>query len=170
MPAFTLTPFAGAAFATAYPAVDVLIEAPRPPFAVGTMGLGSDGTEWVFCIAGGTIAAKDTVLITPATMTANAITSTLGRAAVGNWVGVAGAAATVGQFIWVCRSGYLTGVNVATSAAAFTVMHDSATAGRLTTTTGAGTTAAVVGIVAQATAAANVANCFLNRPYVSALD
>ncbi len=170
MVAFTLTPFAGAAFDQTYAAVDVNIEAPRPPFAVGTMGLGSDGTEWVFCIAGGTIVAKDVVLFVPATYTVNAITSTLGRAAVGNWVGVAGAAATVGQFIWVCRSGYLTGVNMATSAAAFTLAHDSATAGRITTTAGAGTTAAIVGIVAQATAAANVANVMINRPYVSALD
>lgn len=147
------------------------LDQPSPPWAVGTVELGSSGTEWIFCIAGGTVAAGDFVILTTATFTATAITSTLARAALGSMVGIAGADATVGQFIWVARKGYITGANVATSASAFTALHTTATGGRLDSNSSANTTATISPVVGLATAASNTANVVMpGAIYVSALD
>ena len=175
---YTTLPQSGINFNLAYPvattastATSSSLENPSPPWVVGTMELGSVATEWVFCIAGGTVAAGDFVVITTATFTATAVTSTLARAALGGMCGVAGAAVTVGQFFWVCRKGYITGANVATSATAFTALHTTATAGRLDSNSTANTTATISPVVGLATAASNTANVVMSGSiYVSALD
>jgi hypothetical protein len=174
----TTLPQAGINFAAVYPvattastATSSSLENPSPPWLVGTVEIGSSGTEWVFCIAGGTVAAGDFVILTTATFTATAITSTLARAGLGSMVGIAGGAATVGQFLWVCRKGYITGANVATSASAFTALHTTATGGRLDSNSSANTTATISPVVGLATAASNTANVVMaGAVYVSALD
>ncbi|NBW77327.1 MAG: hypothetical protein EBR34_16265 [Sphingomonadaceae bacterium] len=174
----TTLPQSGINFANVYPvattastATSSSLENPSPPWLVGTVELGSSGTEWIFCIAGGTVAAGDFVIITTATFTATAVTSTLARAALGGMCGIAGGAATVGQFLWVCRKGYITGANVATSASAFTALHTTATAGRLDSGSSANTTATISPVVGLATAASNTANVVMSGSiYVSALD
>ena len=158
------------AVATAVTATSGL-DVPSPPWAVGTMELGSLGSEWVFCIAGGTIAAGDfVVLTTPSSFTVAAVTNTNGLAGFGSWVGVAGGAVTVGQFLWVQRSGYASSANVATSATAFAALHTTTTAGRLNSSGTANTTATVSGVVGTAAAASNTAPVIMSRSIIGVLD
>lgn len=156
------------------------LEYPAPPFAVGTKIVTTDGGEWVFCRVGTTgsaIVANDAVLITQDnTWVCTGLTGAGARGLLGRPVGIAGGAAAVStatniNYIWVQRAGYAANVNVATSSTANTALHTNATnSGRLSTTadTGVGTT--ISNIVANATAASNLANCFLNYPVVGAND
>ena len=167
--AYTTLPQAGLIFNQAYAIATAVtatsgMESPSPPWAVGTTQAGSDHTEWVFCKAGGTITAGDWVVLTSATFVADALTSTNGLLAVGQWVGVAGASCVVNQFIWVCRKGYLSSANVATSATANAFFSTTSTAGRVSTTATANTTAVMSGAIGNATAASNTAPVTLNYP------
>jgi hypothetical protein len=132
-------------------------EYPGASPAVGTRVNGTDGAVWVRVIAGGTVAAGDVVLITTnSSWTAQAMTSTLAKGKLGQMVGIAGSAATVGQFFWMMISGRYPSVNATTSSAAFTVHSSTATAGRIGAAVG-GASAKVTGLVLTATAASNVA-------------
>jgi hypothetical protein len=174
--AYITLPQAGVDFSATYAAATAVtsttgLDQPSPPWAVGTVELGSNGTEWVFCKAGGTITSGDFLIITTATFVATAITSTLARAALFASVGVAGASTTVDKFLWVCRKGYLASANVATSATAFTALHTTATGGRLDSNSSANTTATVSPAIGLATAASNTAAINIAYPaVVSALD
>lgn len=161
----------GFAFTTAYSAVSATTpEFPGAPLAVGTRAAGTAGAQWVFVIAGGTVAAGDVVLLTTnSTWTAQALTSTLGKGKLGQMVGVAGAAATVGQFFWMQIAGYNASVNATTGQAAFTVLSSTATAGRIGAAVG-GTSAKVTGLVLLATAASNVAAAILTNPAIGTDD
>lgn len=155
-------------------------EYPRPPHVPGTHIIANDGSTWVFCQVGTTgsaIAAADIVLITQDnTWVATGITGAGARSLLGAPVGVAGAAAAVSttstvNYIWVQRSGYAANVNVATSATANTALHTNATnSGRLNSAADTGVGTAITNIVANATAAANKANCFLSFPMVGSND
>jgi len=159
-------------FTTSYSAVSASTpEFPGAPLAVGTRVVGTDGAEWIFVIAGGTVAANDVVIITTnSTWTAQAMTNTLADSKLGQFVGVAGAAATVGQFFWMQVSGYAAAVNALTGMTGFTAARSTATAGRLDDAITGGTTVAIAGIVLLATAASNTAAAMLNNPTVGAND
>lgn len=157
--------------AVAYTTSTSTPEYPGFPVAVGTRVTGSDGSVWVFCLAAGSITASDAVLVTTnSTWSVQALTSTLGKGKLGQFVGIAGATATSGQGLWVQISGYNSAVNAVTGATGFTVLHTSATAGRLTATAVGGTSAAVTGIVILATAASNTAAAFLTHSAIGADD
>lgn len=153
-------------------------EFPNPPFAVGTVIAGSQGAEWLFCrlAPSQTIAAGDFVYVSSTdagfliTSFANAARGTT----LGAIVGVAGAAATStassANFIWIQRKGVYLNANVATSSTGFTQLRSSATGGRVTSTATASTSVQVNGVVALATAAANLANVMLNYPAIGAND
>jgi hypothetical protein len=158
-------------FTKSYAAVSASTpEFPGAPLAVGTRVVGTAGAEWVFVIAGGTVAAGDVCLITTnATWTASAATSTLAKGKLGQMVGVAGAAATVGQFFWLQIAGYNASVNATTGQAAHTVLSSTATAGRIGVAVG-GASAKVTGLVLLATAASNAAPAILTNPAVGTDD
>ncbi len=161
----------GYSFTTAYPAVSATTpEFPGAPLAVGTRVSGTDGAEWVFVKAGGTVAAGDVVLTTNSTWIAQAATNTLAASKLGQWVGVAGAAATVNQFFWMQVAGYSAAVNAVTGMTGFTAARTTATAGRMDDTITGGTTVAIAGIVLLATAASNTAAAILNHPTIGAND
>jgi hypothetical protein len=162
----------GYSFTTAYPAVSTSTpEFPGAPLAVGTRVAGTDGAEWVFVKAGGTVAAGDVVIITTnSTWIAQAATNTLAASKLGQWVGVAGAAATVNQFFWMQVAGYVAAVNAATGMTGFTAARSTSTAGRIDDTITGGTTVAIAGIVLLATAASNTAAAILNNPTIGAND
>ena len=161
----------GFSFTTAYSAVSATTpEFPGAPLAVGTRVVATNGGTWVFVIAGGTVAAGDVVLVTTnSSWTAQAMTSALAKGKLGQMVGVAGAAATVGQFFWMQIAGYSASVNATTGQAAFTVLSSSTTAGRLGAAS-AGVSAKVTGLVLLATAASNVAAAILTNPAVGTDD
>lgn len=153
-------------------------EFPNPPFAVGTTTQGSQGGEWLFCrlAPSQTIAAGDFVYVssTDAGFLITSFSNTARGTTFGAIVGVAGAAATStassANFIWIMRKGVYVNANVVTGATGFTQLRSSATNGRLTATATASTTVQVNGVVALATAAANVANVMLNYPAIGAND
>ncbi len=146
-------------------------EYPGAPVAVGTRIFGSDGSQWVFCLAATAITASDAVLVTTnSTWSVSALTSALGKGKLGQMVGIAGATASSGQYLWVQTHGYNSAVNAVTGATGFTLLHTSATAGRLTATGVGGTSAAVQGIVILATAASNTAAALLNGAAIGADD
>lgn len=151
-------------------------EVPGPPFAVGTIGIGENGEQWLFCklAASQTIAAGNAVYVSDH---ANFVITSLANAAKalrGAFVGIAGAAATSGatsyEYIWIQRAGYLASANCLTGSLANTVLHTTATTGRLDDTAVGGTSATVDGIVQLATAASNVAPVILNFPVIGVAD
>lgn len=162
----------GFAFTTAYPAVSTTTpEFPGAPVAVGTRVVGTAGAEWIFVKAAGTVAAGDVVqLTTTATWIASAITNTTAASKLGQMVGVAGAAATVGQFFWMQVAGYVASINAVTGMTGYTAARTTSTAGRIDDTITGGTTVAIAGMVLEATAASNVAAGILNFPTIGAND
>lgn len=158
-------------FTEAYSAVSATTpEFPGAPLAVGTRVTGTNGAEWIFVKAGGTVAAGNVCLITTnATWIAQAMTSTLAKGKLGQMVGVAGAAATVDQFFWMQVAGYNASVAATTGQAGFTVLSSTATAGRIGAAVG-GASAKVTGLVLLATAASNVAAAILTNPAVGTDD
>lgn len=152
-------------------------EYPHPPFTPGTRLHGTEGGDFIFVklAASQTIAAGDLVYVSSldntfvVTSLANAA-----KALKGSFVGVAMAAATSGttsfQYIWMQVGGYCAVANVATSSSAFTDLHTTSTAGRLSSTGAGGTSATVTGIASTATAAANAAAVLLNNPTIGAAD
>lgn len=159
-------------FTVADPAVSTSTpEYPGTTVPVGTRVAGTDGTEWIRVIAGGSITAGDVVIVTTnSSWTVQAMTNTLASSKLGQWVGVAGATATSGQYLWMQVSGYTAAVNAATGMTGFTAARSTSTGGRIDDTITGGTTVAIAGIVLLATAASNTAAAILNNPTVGAND
>ncbi len=150
---------------------------PGPTFAPGTVVSGSQGAEWLFVrlAPSQTIVAGDFVYVS-STNTDFLITSLANAARLlfGSQVGVAGATvtstATSLNYIWIQRKGIYVGANVVTGATVNALSRTTATAGRLGTAAGAGTTAQISGVAAVTTPAANLANVMLNYPVISTAD
>lgn len=173
MALFNTTPVGGIDFTTAFSVSSTTPEYPGPPIAVGTVVDGSSGSRWVLTKleTSATCTAGDVLIITTnSTWESQALTNTLGRDKLGQLVGVAGATGTAGQYVWMQIAGYVASVNAATSSSAFTVLHSAATAGRLNSGAGVGTTVAVNGIVLTATAASNAGPAILTNPVIGAND
>jgi hypothetical protein len=152
-------------------------EVTGPPFKVGTVETGDDGSSWMFVklAVSQTIASGDFVYVSSIDTTF--LVTLLANAAVakrGMFVGVAGAAATSGttsyEFIWIQRAGYRAGANCLTGSLANVVLHTTATNGRIDDSAAGGTSATVDGVVQLATAAANAAAVYLNWPVIGVAD
>lgn len=154
----------------------VSVNTPEYPGVQVTLGqrvIAENGSEWIYVqlATGASAVAGDLMVVTAsATWQVAQLSSTNGKPLFGSRVGVAGATATAGQYIWIQFSGYAPAANVVTGATAFTAMHTGATAGRISATATAGTTAAVTGIVALATAAANTAAVYMTGAAIGAAD
>lgn len=105
-------------------------EIPALPFTIGTIAFGeNEQSEFVFCLAGGTLTAGDVVQITPVTYSAAGITTTLGK--YGSWVGVAATSIASASYGWIQRMGYTAAVNIKASCLPYAQLATTATAGRL---------------------------------------
>jgi hypothetical protein len=129
-------------------------EAPSVPYQLGTGINGGGDSKWMMCVAGGTINADDFVIVqgpgdsgAPQNYTVAQITSTNARSKIGARVGRVIASATVGQYVWVQMGGFMESGNYGTISGAYTALHTTATAGQLSTTSSAGVSATVGGIV-----------------------
>ena len=117
-------------------------EYPQAPFSVGTRVQGSQGASAIYAqTATATAITQGDFCYINTSMLAAGLTSTIaataGQAAI---LGVAMATLTTGQFGWFQLTGNCpAGVNVLNGVAAFTVLHTSGTAGRLTGTAVTGT-------------------------------
>jgi hypothetical protein len=148
---------------------------PTGQFSLGQVAKGTDGSEWVYVLAGTAIAVGDTCLIVNTTTlwTASSITSTLAAAKQGDLVGVAPLVAIAsGSYGWVQRSGKCAAISVAAATTANVALKTSTTAGRLTTTLATAVSVQISGIVIAATgpASAGVQQGVLNWPVVSTAD
>lgn len=159
-------------------------EYPNPPFGVGTVCFGTDGSSFVYCTASITISAGSAVLIsnTPGSWSV-ALTggATVATAPTGTLVGVvAGSTGTMvvpaptgtqtGAYFWVQRLGNSPDLNTAASTTKNVQLYSSATvAGTLSSSAGgAATTYQVNGIVVSVAtgSAAGPNSAILNWPVV----
>lgn len=171
--AIVTTPLAGINFGLAYTLSATTPEYPGRGFLPGTHVQGTDGTTWIFVMleAASTCTLNDALIVTNnATWEVKAVTNTLALSKLGQRMGVAGATGTAGQYLWMRTAGYDAAINAATGSTAFTALHTTATAGRLSTTAVGGTSVAVGGAVLTATAAANAATAILTGLVVGAND
>lgn len=159
-------------------------EYPRPPFGVGTVASGTDGSSWVYCTASITIANGSAVLIADAPGSWScALTggATVATAPTGRLVGIVGGATgtmvvpapsgtQTGSFFWVQRAGMAQNVKTAASTTINAQLYSSATAGGTLSSTagGAATTYQVNGIVVSVAtgSAAGPNSAVLNWPVV----
>lgn len=125
-----------------------------PAFTPGTEVSTENLGKWVYCQLPAIANAGQVCIIDPTTWIASLITTTLAAAGIGSPVGVAPAAATVGQYGWLQRSGVVD--NIQTNVAAVrTVLNTTATAGQLDDdgTAGAGLIGTIVLTTAKTVAA-----------------
>lgn len=165
--------FAGAVTNAALTVSTSTPEYPGAPITVGQRIIADAGAEWVYVqvASSKSCTAGDFVVVTNhSTWQIDHLSNTTGKNFLGSMVGVAGATATAGQYLWIQVRGYVASVNCATSSTAFTTLHTSSTAGRSTTTGSAGNSAIINGAVILATAASNTAAANLSGATVGAND
>jgi hypothetical protein len=138
---------------------------PGPPMGVGTVVKGTGSSEFVFVQASTVINLGDCCLITSATQTAAAITTTLAAADEGVHVGFAQVPIASGAFGWLQRDGACQNINVAAATNTDQLMYTTATAGVLSSAITTGIIAGAV-ITANSAGAAVVAGT-LNKPVVT---
>jgi hypothetical protein len=138
---------------------------PGPPMGVGTVVKGNGNSEFVFVQATTTINLGDCCLITPATQTAAAITTTLATGAEGEQVGFAQVPIASGAFGWLQRSGACQNISVAAGCATDAILYTTASPGVLDDAVTTGIINGVV-ITATTTPAAAVPGT-LNQPVVA---
>lgn len=144
---------------------------PTGPFYLGQVTKGTDGSEWVYVLAGGTITQGDVVIITNTgtLWTANSITNTLAASKLGNFLAVATYTGfTSGYYGWVQRSGKCSGISVIASTSANTQLYTTTTAGRLSSASVASTTSIAAGIVLATANTSGLTQAVLNFPVVGA--
>ena len=129
---FPVSSTLGALFSDTYVSSTANLDYPRPPFALGTRAVGNDGSEWIYVVANGTIAANATVIINNAFV----IAATTGAAAVSgipNMVGFAQVAFAANTYGWVMLRGKPT-ILVAANTDVNTALWTTDTAGVLSST------------------------------------
>lgn len=135
---------------------------PEPPFSIGQVVEGTDESEWVFCLAGGTLVAGDVVQLSPVWVATQLSTA---NGLLGQIVAVVPVDVASGNYFWAQIDGLAANVNIVTGTAANVALATSATAGRLGP---AGTGNRPLAIAGTALAAANLAPGILNEPTVTA--
>lgn len=163
-------------------------EYPAPPFPVGELAWGTDGTEWVYCTASVTLAPGTVAVVSavPGSWSVAAIggaTIAAASAPVGQFVGVTGGATgsvvipaptgtQVAQYFWLQRAGNARNVKTAASTTKNAQLYSSATVSGIVSSTagGVGTTYQINGlVVSQATGSTTGPNtAILNYPVVGA--
>ena len=137
-----------------------------PAFKVGQRGVDHDGNEYVYVHANGVAVVGDVMGVDEA-FEADQVTTTTSAPGTGQglWLGVAIVALADNEFGWVQVYGVVAAINVATSAAAHTLLNTTATVGRIDddATTGA---EEVQGITTTAAESSNLAAGILNYPYI----
>lgn len=144
---------------------------PTGPFYLGQVTKGTDGSEWVYVLAGSAITQGDVVIITNtgALWTADSVTNTLAASKLGSYL----AAATYtgissGYYGWVQRSGKCLGISVIASTTKNTTLYTTTTAGKLSSASVASTTSIASGIVLATAATTATVQAILNFPVVGA--
>ncbi|HET9285695.1 MAG TPA: hypothetical protein VFR24_27400 [Candidatus Angelobacter sp.] len=138
-------------------------EYPAPPFGVGELAWGTDGSEWVYCTASISIAATSVVLVDPhpGSWSVSLIGgATVATAPTGQLVGIVGGSigslavpaptgTQTGTFFWVQRAGNIPNVKCAASTTKNAQLYSSATvSGQVSSSAGgAGTTYQINGLV-----------------------
>lgn len=154
----------GVDLTTTYAAISLTTapEYPALPFTTGTRFVATDGSEWMFGTAGGTIALYDTVWIncTSAGLVATSVVSITGAivaAAAAGFVGFAPKTAfTSGQSGWFMISG--APIINAISAGITVPLYTSDTAGALSGTTASASHYQVMGVGLVVTASGSTAS------------
>ena len=165
-------------------------EYPAPPFLVGELAWGTDGSEWVFAHSSISVAPGSVLIFNglPAASSSLGwsialITNTLARAGYGALLGVSGGATgsvTVGapsgtqthNYFWVQRAGNAQLVAAAGTIAINASVFSSTVSGQVTGSLGAATNAILNGIVfsAPTAAAGSSASAILNYPTVGVAE
>lgn len=146
-------------------------EYPRPPFAVGTVMKGSDGTEYVYVSSTSAQAVGDVCRLSTGWAATGVNAADVGM--FGLLVGVvpaavSAAAGTVSAaFFWLQRAGICPAISVTTGVTANQQLYSMGTTGRLDASPATGDEA-ITGLVTTATAASNLAPGILNYPTVGA--
>ena len=129
-------------------------EYPQAPFSIGQIINMTQGGSAIYAqtATATSITQGDCCYINTSMLAAgltSAIAATAGQAAI---IGVSMATLTTGQFGWFQTGGNCpAGVNVVSGVAAYTTLHTSATAGRLTGTAVTGTSYPLIGVVTVTT-------------------
>lgn len=134
-------------------------------FALGTIIVGDDGDEFIYCHASEAISANNAVVFHE-TFEVENIDTTISASTFGMGCGVAETALSDNDFGWIKISGE-TSLNVATSCAVHTQLNSTASAGRLDDDASSG--AEIINdIVTTGAESGNVATAFLRRPSIGA--
>jgi len=134
-------------------------------FELGTILVGTDGDEWIYCHASEILTANNAVLINETFETEN-VDITITASTFGQMCGVCETTCADNDFLWIKINGEST-LNVATSSAANIVLNSTAVAGRLDDNLLSGSET-IEGIIQTATESSNTAACLLTRPRVGA--
>ena len=151
-------------------------ELPNTVTQLGTTMWGSNGSVYVYCVAGGTINQDDFVVILGAgdgytnNFTALSATAALTRSKLGAWIGHAECAAASGQYLWIQTRGIAVAGNYGTVTGSYTPLHTTTTAGQLSTTSSTGTSTALAGVVTNGAVSSGGTQSLLSYGYVSAND
>lgn len=135
-------------------------------FALGQTVKGNNASEWLYVLAGGTIAQYDCVAVEFAG-TASPVTHALARA--GNTIGVAQNAIASGSYGWVAINGHSLRVNTLAAEGVGVTLYTTDTAGALADATASGSAATLLGLTLVATASgatASSAACIMQNPVV----
>jgi len=135
-------------------------------YAPGTSVKGNNASEWLYVVAGGTIAQYACVAVEFAG-TASPVTHALARA--GNTIGVAQNAIASGEYGWVAINGHSLRVNTLAAEGVGVTLYTTDTAGALADATASGSAATVFGLTLVATASgatASNAACIMQNPVV----
>jgi hypothetical protein len=137
-----------------------------PAFKVGQRGVDSDAKEYVYVHANGVAVIGDVMVIDEA-YEADQVTTTNSAPGTGAGLplGVAVLALADNEFGWVQIYGVVAAINVATSAAAHTILNTTATVGRVDDDSTAGAED-IVGLTTTAAEASNLAAGILNYPII----
>lgn len=135
---FATSNIAGANFSTVYtpPASTALdYQAIVPPAALGTIAFGTDGSAWIYCAVGtGGITDLGYVVVIDEDFLAVMMSNSVG--AKGDAIGVAPAAASLADRIWIQRFGTCDAIAAIASTAANTSLASTTTAGVIDDATG----------------------------------
>jgi hypothetical protein len=137
-----------------------------PQYAPGTTVKGNNASEWLYVLAGSTIAQYACVAVEFAG-TASPVTHALARA--GNTIGVAQNAIPSGEYGWVAINGHSLRVNTLAAEGVGVTLYTTDTAGALADATASGSAATIFGLTLVATASGTTASnaaCILQNPVV----
>lgn len=135
------------------------------PVELGYTADGTDGSKWVYCLAGGAITGLGYVCVMDENFGVVMMSNSVGG--LGDKVGVAPAAAASGDYVWIQVYGTCDDIRVSASCAANVVLASTVTAGEIDDAV-ATPTKNLTGIILTTARAASAGNApgMLNYPVV----